>query len=290
MTAQLMATPMRKRPYNWLRGSPLVLFLAILVSAPSSAPAASPQALSLPTLIPSEKSPDDYLWVATSEVLDAAGDLVSDAALLLDGKKSAFLTDQWLRRAYEATRNGESPDRCVRHFPMTAGLAGAAPNTFEEIAAQARAVVRGTVVAAAGGFLYGSLTSGTMIEIRVTERRFGDPWYAGRDSLFIFVPGGGIPFGDTTICSHHGWPAPPRPGDEVLFLPGESSSPEHSTFPIIAVGLRGYELAYGRDGSIYAGGVLSRALARNAGRLQHAATLDELWIEATEAFARGTRR
>jgi len=274
---------MEKHPRDWSRGLlPALLVVILAVAAPAASLAlreAPPQAASLPTLVPADDAPDEFLWVAVSELLDERGNLVSNAEVLLEGLLSPPRID-WLRRAYVQFRNGELRGGCIRTRRIVE-FAGPGPSTFNDIVGQARAAIRGKVIGRTDGFLRVAYSPGAMLEIAIEERRFGDSWYADRDSFYLFFPAGEVPFGDTTICSSTfadglGLPPAPHSGDEVVFLPRRSGEPRHSTFPIVSLDLRGYELAYERDGTV------SGRRAFVEGR-----TLDELWAAASEAFVGG---
>ena len=71
-------------------------------------------------------------------------------------------------------------------------------SSFEELAVQAKAVLLGTVVNTASGFLDG--WPGVMLEVAVLDRRSAQSWYVQPAVFFVFYPGGEVPFGATSIC------------------------------------------------------------------------------------------
>lgn len=273
-------------PHAWL-GWPfeadLIMVDGEFVQAPAriAATGTPADAISLPRLVGREPSPDDQMWVATSAMFDASARLLIDPNVL---PKSWFETGviETVRRQYEGLTTGTLPGTCL-HWRHIVEYATLPPVDFESVVSQARALIRGTVVGTAGGFL--DAQAGIMLEIAIAERRMGDFWYPEQDHLFVFRPGGRVPFGATSICSSFRdparAPAPPSLGDEVLFLPHTNSSPLHSSIPIVRLDPRGFELFYERAGEIR-----SASSFESTETVRDARSLRDLWFEAESVFGR----
>lgn len=244
----------------------------------------SPQGVSLPARLPSDTDPDQYLWIAASEMFAATGAITTDLTLFPEHWRSGFADA--IRSEYEAQRAGERPVSCVklRTFVDRAPTAAGHFSNFDTLVAQSSGFIRGTVVSSAGGFLKGA--PGVMLEVAVKNARFRGRARPGHQTTYVFFPSGRVPFGVTALCpglSVH-WPPDPGIGAEILVVLDRAQQPVHRMPPIYSLDTRGHELIYEEDGRMFSS---SRLWALDGIRMVR--SLDAVFAAATGAFARSNQ-
>ena len=209
------------------RASVLIASVAVLACASIASGCAPPGEPDVPvTFLVSENLPrsiaggygdDGYLWRSADVFIDDRGRALPDAP-------------RWLRDA-EADEAGTLvgvPQIIIKD--CFAPIDHSWPKSLRELVIRAHAMLSGTIVGTAPGFLY-DYEAGLMLEVEVEHRPKPAPAYRD-DRVFVFYPAGEVPIGSFVarrLASQI--PSPPGVGDRLLIA--TRRGPIHASPPIV---------------------------------------------------------
>ena len=182
-------------------------WIALLLFLSSAGQAATTPDL-LTSTNPNRQTP---LWVSAAKAVTA------------DGKLSPVYLDEYARRNLERRRTADKPSvhrdsasaeprQCSGERPAEIA---ASSRTLADLSANARMIVKGTIVQRAVGFFEDY--PGTILTVRVDRQLHRDTTYPSLTEYLLYYPDATFKVGETTYCIRPAThPARPKVGDRVL--------------------------------------------------------------------------